>query len=295
MKNNSSPNRAPAFMFYAKDHITTLAALQMDERGAWITLVNHCWWEGPIPVPLAVRLIGEKLLESIGFLLRIRGGNVTFDWMEEARAKQAHVSRIRSEVAKGHGRPRSRGASPKSNSFSIVHQSSNKKNPSRAGIANAKGITQVRKERARVAVRSFPFASIDANVAWQKFKEMRAAIRRPLTDAGAELFYDQLIAMGEADAIKALRQSTRKNYPDLYAPMAPRGAVAALPTDKAIVSGSELQRREEAAKRFHAEQAERERQRIAAKAVAAEPAPVELTPRRANDRIEALRARLSVK
>jgi hypothetical protein len=90
--------KAPAFQYYAKDHIATKASLTMEERGAWTTLVDHCWEQGgPIPISLGVRLVGEKQIESLRFLLRIEGDTLTFDWMEDTGGKKCYQQQQRQE------------------------------------------------------------------------------------------------------------------------------------------------------------------------------------------------------
>jgi len=206
-------NRAPAFMYYAKDHIATLAALSLDERGAWITLVNHIWEHGgPITTDIAVRLVGKKQLESVRFLMRTKGNVITFDWIEETRKKQAQRSQINSVNGSLGGRPKSRGSKKKSERLPVANQPLNEKKPFRAENANAKGTTSRGKEHAPAQ----PFASIDYLVAWTNFEAMRKAKRRPLTDAATAMIYADLLAMGEKNAIASLNKSTRNGWPDVY-------------------------------------------------------------------------------
>lgn len=218
-------NRAPAFQFYAKDHIATLAALTKEEGGAWAILVCHCWWEGPLTMDHATRLIGEKLLQSISFLLRIRHNKVTFDWMEDARAKQAAVSHVRSVAGELGGRGNRRGRRRKSKSFPIADQPLNKRKPSRVGDGVGKRNTVRGKVPAPATDTAFPFTSPSALKAWTDFQLMRKAKRNPMTKAARSLIIVHLSDMGEADAIKALHKSTRAGYPDVYPPNASIGKI----------------------------------------------------------------------
>lgn len=206
-------NRAPAFMYYPKDHIATLAALTMEERGAWVTLANHCWWEGPLTIDIATRLVGEKLLQSVRFLMRGRGNTVTFDWIEDARKKQAARSEVNAQNGAMGGRGNRRGRKAKSERFAIVKRTNTEIKPSRAGNANAKGIDT----RGKVPAPAMPFQSVKAQVAWHRFLEMRRSIGKPLDPGGPSLIISETLeAMGEDAAIASLNKSTVSRWPDVY-------------------------------------------------------------------------------
>jgi uncharacterized protein YdaU (DUF1376 family) len=141
--------KSPAFQYYVKDHIASKASLTMEERGAWSTLVDHCWEFGmPIPMALAVRLVGEKQIESLRFLLRIEGDTVTFDWLEETRAKQAERAAVNAENGKKGGRGNARRSKAKSERKANANRNLNEKKPYRAADANAVEILDSGKERA---------------------------------------------------------------------------------------------------------------------------------------------------
>ena len=141
--------KSPAFQYYAKDHIASKASLTMEERGAWSTLVDHCWEFGaPIPMALAVRLVGEKQIESLRFLLRIEGDTVTFDWLEETRAKQAERAAVNAENGKKGGRGNTRRSKAKSERKANANRNLNEKKPYRAADANAVEVSDSEKERA---------------------------------------------------------------------------------------------------------------------------------------------------
>lgn len=138
--------KAPAFQYYAKDHIASKASLTITERGAWSTLVDHCWENGaPISMAVAVRLVGSELLESIRFLLRIEDDTVTFDWIEETRAMQLEKSRKNSENGKLGGRGKSRASKPKSERKANALRNENETKPFRA--ANAVEVEDIQKRK----------------------------------------------------------------------------------------------------------------------------------------------------
>ncbi len=140
--------KSPAFQYYAKDHIASKAGLTMEERGAWSTLVDHCWENGAaIPLALAVRLVGEKQIESLRFLLRIENDTVTFDWLEETRARQAERAAVNAENGKKGGRGNTRRSKAKSERKANAYRTLNEKKPFRAADANAVEVLDSGKER----------------------------------------------------------------------------------------------------------------------------------------------------
>ena len=142
--------KAPAFQYYAKDHIATKASLTMEERGAWSTLVDHCWENGaPISMEVATRLVGQKQMESLRFLLRIDGDLVTFDWIEETRKKQAERSLVNSTNGGKGGRGNKRGTKRKSERKANAYRNKRETKPFRAEDANEDTSTQEGKERAK--------------------------------------------------------------------------------------------------------------------------------------------------
>jgi uncharacterized protein YdaU (DUF1376 family) len=172
-------SKAPAFQYYAKDHIATKASLTMEERGAWSTLVDHCWENGaPISMSLAVRLVGEKQIESLRFLLRIEGDLLTFDWMEETRAKQAERSHINATNGKLGGRGNTTASRKKSERKANGKRLENEKKPFRAED-EVEDNTVRRKERANPLVGFDAFWEVyaykkarpDAERAWAKMTE----------------------------------------------------------------------------------------------------------------------------
>jgi len=126
-------SKAPAFQYYAKDHIATKASLTIPERGAWSTLVDHCWENGaPISMALAIRLVGSEMVESIRFLLHVEGDTITFDWIEETRAKQAERSAINAANGRNGGRGKSSSSKAKSERFAKPKRTKTKTKPFRA-------------------------------------------------------------------------------------------------------------------------------------------------------------------
>lgn len=128
-------SKAPAFQYYAKDHIATLAKLSPVEAGTWVVLVSHCWEHGgPLPEALSLRLVTREALESVRFLLTEKDGGLTFDWMEEIRAKQALKSLINSRSGSKGGRGNTRGTKAKSERFSNAKRTQSETKPYRAEV-----------------------------------------------------------------------------------------------------------------------------------------------------------------
>jgi len=145
-------SKAPAFQYYAKDHIASKASLTIPERGAWSTLVDHCWENGePISMALAIRLVGSEMIESIRFLLRVESDTVTFDWIEETRSKQAEKSAINAANGKNGGRGKSYGSKAKSERFTKSKRTLNETKPFRAAVEVEVEDTQKIKEPAQEA------------------------------------------------------------------------------------------------------------------------------------------------
>ena len=63
-----------------------------------------------------------------------------------------------------------------------------------------------------------PFSSAEAIAAWDGFVAMRKKKGKAMTDRARELIVADLIKMGEADAVKALNNSTRGGWTDVYPP-----------------------------------------------------------------------------
>lgn len=168
--------KAPAFQYYAKDHIATKASLTMEERGAWSTLVDHCWeFGGPIPEALALRLVGASLLESVRFLLLCENDTVTLEWVEETRAKQAARSQVNAANGSKGGRGNTHRSRLKSERKANALRNQNEKKPFRAED-EVEDNTVRRKERAN-EIEGFPEfwelyaykkARPDAERAWAK-------------------------------------------------------------------------------------------------------------------------------
>lgn len=173
--------KAPAFQYYAKDHIASKASLTITERGAWSTLVDHCWENGaPISMAVAVRLVGSELLESIRFLLRIEDDTVTFDWIEETRAMQLEKSRKNSENGKLGGRGKSRASKPKSERKANALRNENETKPFRAANAVEVEDIQEKKERASESSQlTWPaFAGPKCRAKWAEFVAYRVSEKK---------------------------------------------------------------------------------------------------------------------
>ena len=73
------------------------------------------------------------------------------------------------------------------------------------------------------------FHSAEFNTAMDGFVAMRQAKRKPMTTQARKLIMADLAKMGEADAIRALNNSTRAGWTDVYPPKATNHT----PTEKA--------------------------------------------------------------
>lgn len=136
--------KAPAFQFYAKDHIATLALLSIEEAGVWVKLCAHLWEHGgPMPVSLAHRIVPEKAMLSICFLFAFsdeRKSDETesaertmwLPWMEKIRAEMAEKRALRVAAGKVGGRGNVRGPKAKSKAKANTKQSESKRKHSRA-------------------------------------------------------------------------------------------------------------------------------------------------------------------
>lgn len=144
-------SKAPAFQFYAKDHIATLAKLTDQGKVAWVILVSHCWEHGgPLPIELATHLVGEKGLESVRFETTNENGHISFGWQEELRQKMAERSAKNAANGKMGGRGNRRGSKERSERKADRKRTHNEKKPFRAEVANAVQEERVvEKERAR--------------------------------------------------------------------------------------------------------------------------------------------------
>ena len=208
--------RSPSFPYYAKDHITTFAQLNMEQRGAWVTLVSHIWWEGPITEEHAQRLVGEKRLQSVRFLTVDRSGRITFDWIEETRKKKRHVSDINAVNGALGGRGNRRGRRRKSERSANATDPLTEKKPSRAG--KGKGKSNTVRGKVPAPATPFPYRTTEAIIALHKFEDMRSRTGKPLTEPARSMIFADLAVMGEADAIRSLNKSTRAGWPDVYPP-----------------------------------------------------------------------------
>ena len=136
-------------MFYAKDHIATLAMLNVEGRAAWVVLVAQCWNNGsPLDERIAEHLVGKNGLESVRFLLTCENGKVCFDWMEEVRAKQAEKRAKNSENGRLGGRGNTRQRREESERKANGKRKQNETKPSRAANATVSEERSSGKERA---------------------------------------------------------------------------------------------------------------------------------------------------
>ena len=101
---------SPAFQFYPKDFITdgNVAAMSLEERGAYITLLCLCWQECSLPTDpkrLAI-MVGVPHKAFLRFWPAIvpcfveQGGRLVQPRLEKERAKQVDFRRRQSEAGK---------------------------------------------------------------------------------------------------------------------------------------------------------------------------------------------------
>ena len=111
---DSAPDstRSPAFQFYPRDFLgdANVAVMTLQERGAYITLLCHCWTEGSLPADNAklARLCGvsppamKKLWDALGPCFRtdtVSPGRLVQPRLEREREKQADFRRRQSDAA----------------------------------------------------------------------------------------------------------------------------------------------------------------------------------------------------
>lgn len=210
-------SKAPAFQFYAKDHIATLAMLSMEGKAAWVVLVAHCWNnDGPIDERIAEHLVGKEGLQSVRFLMTCEGGKMCFDWQEELRAKQAERRAVNSANGRLGGRGNTRKRRTKSERKANAFRNQNEKKPSRA--ADAVEDIEVGKERASDPKVELPFTSDEFSQAWSDWETSRREIKKPLTAMSRKAQLDKCAEWGEARAIAALKHSTAGGYQGLFEP-----------------------------------------------------------------------------
>jgi uncharacterized protein YdaU (DUF1376 family) len=108
-------NKPPAFQFYPGDFLSdeTVAMMNHEERGIYITLLCHCWLEGSIPADEAkiARLIHCKS-EALAPVMHAfatseaDASRLIHPRLEEERLKQQERRSLLSEAGKKGGRPR---------------------------------------------------------------------------------------------------------------------------------------------------------------------------------------------
>ena len=86
-------NKAPAFQFYAGDYLSSsrVTLLTLEEEGAYIRLLCHCWLHGSIPndPEMIARLIGKgcstTLASKVAIMFTQRGEVLVSEKMEGVR------------------------------------------------------------------------------------------------------------------------------------------------------------------------------------------------------------------
>lgn len=108
---------SPAFQFYPKDFLSSSKVMRMSltERGAYITLLSHCWLDGSLPANVAelARLLGVREPQFArmwkGPLCECfieKDGRLTNPRLDDERRKQLDYRRRQSDRGKQGGRPR---------------------------------------------------------------------------------------------------------------------------------------------------------------------------------------------
>ena len=242
--------QAPAFQFYAKDHIATLALLSIEEAGVWVKLCAHLWEHGgPMPVSLAHRIVPEKAMLSVCFLFAFSDESKSDEtesaertmwlpWMEKIRAEMAEKRALRVAAGKVGGRGNVRGSKAKSKARANAKQNESKIKHSRAAVEvevevedRSIEVEEEKKTRERKSADlkpnpTLPFPSQQFAAAWAGYLAMRAKARKPPTDRAVELVLAKLAAMGEQSAIASLDASTVAGWTDVYPPKAGSQTIA---------------------------------------------------------------------
>lgn len=250
--------KAPAFQFFAKDHIATLALLSLEEAGVWAKLCAHLWEHGgPMPVSLAHRIVPEKAMLSVCFLFAFSDESKSSEtesaertmwlpWMEKIRAEMDEKRALRVAAGKVGGRGNVRGSKAKSKDKANAKQNESKRKHSRAAVEVAveeedaveeeveDGSIEVEEKKTRERKSAnpkperptLPFASEKFAAAWSGYLAMRTKARKPPTDRAVELVLAKLAAMGEPAAIASLDASTVAGWTDVYPPKAGSQTIA---------------------------------------------------------------------
>ena len=97
-------SKAPAFQFYAGDYLASsrVQLMTLEEEGAYIRLLCHCWIAGSIPKDPAqiARLVGKgcstTLASKLATMFTVKGDSLTSDKMEEIRqARQEWIDKCK--------------------------------------------------------------------------------------------------------------------------------------------------------------------------------------------------------
>lgn len=110
---------SPAFQFYPKDFLTDgkVAAMSLEECGAYIRLLCLCWQERSLPVDLTklARMVGvtprafRRVWPAIGACFTKQGGRLIHRRLDKERAKQAEFRRRQSDAGKASAAARAAG------------------------------------------------------------------------------------------------------------------------------------------------------------------------------------------
>lgn len=129
-----SPQKSPAFSFYARDFLAGTSTMSLQEVGAYMRLLAYQWDAGSVPAEPEERArvmgcakaqerdlwkrIGKKFVLSDGVYLNVR--------LEEERQKQTDRRQRLSDNGKRGGRPtKANGKQNESNSFPVAKANEN--------------------------------------------------------------------------------------------------------------------------------------------------------------------------
>lgn len=135
--------RSPAFQFYPKDFLSSskVGRMSLTERGAYITLLAHCWLDGSLKEDPAIlaRIVGMKEKQftrmwcngPLHECFDAKNGRLTNDRLERERKVQADYRKRQVENGHKGGRPR-KGLG----SFGLSKTEPTKSSPSASAISD---------------------------------------------------------------------------------------------------------------------------------------------------------------
>ena len=226
-------NKPPSFDFYPDDFIGGTLGMHPTARGIYITLLCHQWSHGSIPNPTNIRqfvqitgAMPDELEEHLPEVLR------KFEQCDEGyvNARLAREYSRKMEIYEKRQRCGSKGGRPKKAKNQMVNQKDNqmvkqnetKTKPKQEVGSRKKEVNTKENVRFDPASLSLPFSSDSFATAWRAFCRMRAEIRKPMRQTGAEATLQKLADMGEARAVAALQHTTANEWQGIREPDTPK-------------------------------------------------------------------------